>query len=442
MPVSLAPYFTIYSSSGTDIGRYAVSMVYEDCCDEDDLVRIRFRQASLALIESKDLQVGKAIKIKFGYKGGKVSRVYTFEISVVEPIFSLPSEIQITASVVGYTIKNGVNSTDWSGKSLSYILTEIAKRNGLVADLRGLPTISYKEKKQANVDDIQFITSLLEELPNGPFQYWVKNGKLSIGVRPSGKEPSRSLLFGQNGQIERFLPKINNQVKGAANIKVSAEDINTATGKASSTTATGATDSFVKQGIGAIIGNAAKYTANGLPIINGASPQATSPNTITTIQAITDKVLFGDGFLVKQNPNSEVAKAAKNKANNLKAKKSESELTASLVLNEADPTILAGDVYTVYGVGSVYAGNYLIKKVTHSIAWGQAYQQDLEFSRSALTKVQTGTNTKVITKASDNTNSNKQSVGYVYGPDGKRITASSSIGMPAVYAPISKFLGQ
>lgn len=397
------PFITVITTNGVNIGNYCNSFTYEDCTGIDDIVRLKLENVPEVIV-NRSLVVGVTCNIQFGYIQGAASKKLIFEISSVEPSFTDLQTVTVLLTSKSYLLKKDAKTTNFEGKSYFEIIESIAKANGLQAVITGLQRNLKGKENQASQTDFDYLQDLILRIPNGPYQFYVKNDNLIFSKRSTGKKPVKPLFYGSNGQIASFNPKLNNNLKSGANLQLTSTGVDPKTGKAVTTKANADTDGSSKQGQGAILSN-----ANGKIVGKVAG----------TIKQALGSVVQGNG----QNVNLPIDGNQETELQNRKAAKAEFEVTASIGLNEGNPYIVADENYTIAGVGQVYGGNWLATKVTHSISYAGVYSTNLELGRNSLNKaVGISNNSKAVTNAqgakADETDKKKV---RVFNANGKRV---------------------
>jgi phage protein D len=401
---SKAPFYTVLLSDGTNISSYCTGMTYEDCTEEDDIIRLVFRNAPIGLIEHKNVQIGKKVKVRFGYITGITSKIIALDITVIKPRYGLTNELEIIATSGGYILKQENYDTDWSGNTVAQIVSKIAKRNGLKVSINGGSGISeVTEKKQGNKTDWDFLQELAADT-QGNYRVLVKADTLYWQPKAGQKRPNRVLVIGNNGVLESFVPQINDNLKTAKNAKVTASTIDPASGEVITKEANNATDkterhgkglvSSVRNADGVIVGNKTISVEDAVRVKSDSTGQRMQVSSDGDIQAQLD---------------------------NRKANETDNEIRADGLMAQGDPTLEPDNVYSIKGAGSQYSGNWECIKVIHTLGWNSAYSTNLVFRRNALTKA-TGIespNTK-NTKTANVADNNKKELSR-YDANGNRL---------------------
>lgn len=198
--------FYIVRVGDTDITNYISSFAFEDCTEEDDLMRITLPAVSLELLDADYLKAGKDIEFQFGYLGGLVSPLMTMRIAEVEPNYGKTIDVAIKALDYGQLMKKNQNQTVWAKKTASEIATEIAQKYGLSTAYIERTTTRYGNVPQANRTDWELLNYLVEIESNGSFHWYIKSNALHF-KRMDLEQQSRQ-VFEYGLDIVSFKPSL------------------------------------------------------------------------------------------------------------------------------------------------------------------------------------------------------------------------------------------
>lgn len=363
------PFYTVLLENGKSITYLIEELRAEDCDEEDDVVEFTIKTGTLNTVDNKYLQVGRKLRIRFGYLAGRNSGVWTMEISQKLPDLASVLTFRITATALSYVMKKGSDTRGYENKKPSDIIFDIAKKNGLKTEIVGLQDTVIEKINQGNRSDWDFLADMLKKQPGGPYRMTVKNDRLRVTKIDLKKEPGLTLLLGPGGNLKRFSPKEKENTKGGEAAGVITQNQDPETGKKQvELKVTRANSNAVDLGFGATMGR-----------VNGQINLGFGEDTTNILQKFRRSDAMASGFPDTKPETQKAYAENKQQLANL------AELEATADLGEGDPRYKAGEIYPVRGVGGLYSGNWYCKKVLHKFARGGGYAGSLELKRNATT---------------------------------------------------------
>jgi phage protein D len=357
--MALSPFYRVLvAKSGRDLTDLITAFTYEDCTEEDDLVRFTLGGVPLALVDDKELQPGVKLLFSFGYQGGASSPQYTAVIVGTEPDFGPLINLIVLATHSGVATKKSNEPTLYQGKTSSQIAEAIAKKHNLKAQVDATSFV-WQSVPTAGKTDYQLLKYLATHEQSGLYQFRIKGDTLIFTKRNLKKPSRRTFTYGDgNGTVVSFRPKNNDLHKKGTSAKTSVPGVDAFTGVAfKRDAADGKTKDDTKLGTYRV-----SYDQDG----NRVGTSAIQPGT--TIVVPSRDAAGADNVASKQKKDSGL-----------------DDITATLVV-EGDPNLLADEVYTIAGVTASYGGNWYAKKVTHTINPGSPYTCTVEMGRNATDK--------------------------------------------------------
>lgn len=383
-----SPFYKIsVRRSGRDLTEYVDNLTYEDCTDEDDVLKLTLRNKTIALLDDPDLLPGVELVFIFGFLGEGTSPRRICKISTVEPSYGKTIDVSLTATDAGYTMKKDTANTIWKNVRASEIVERIAKKNGLTARVTRTEKV-YDNLPQGNKTDWEFLQYLTTIETDGSYRFFVKDNSLFFEPLNLSKPAARTFVYGgPDGNIISFRPRINQNLKTKGAIKTTAVSMDPYTGALNQSTADNATvKNDTKLG-----GNLLVFDA-GSKLVDSAARRVIPSATTQT----------GNGQVLHAGPASQ--SDLDNLTNHEKKAGSLSDITATLEV-PADPSFVADVVITIKGVAALHGGNWYVSKVTHSLTKA-GYKMTMDLKKNAVNKktgeVATGTVNKSV------------------GPDGKQ----------------------
>jgi phage protein D/phage baseplate assembly protein gpV len=294
-----------------------------------DMVEILIAELSVEELEQQPYAVGKPIKVSLSNESNQLTPLFEGEITAIEPIFEKNyASMIIRGYDKAHRMHRGTISKDWKNVKDSDIAQQIASKNGMQAKVDATSEV-FDHVFQHAQSDFEFLQSRASRIG---YSVFTENGKLNF-VKPSApSSPDKTLEFRKNLIAFRPRMSLSEQV---TEVTVRGWDV-----KAKK----------------AIVGTA-----------TSSDTGASTGNGKTGTQAT--KTAFGDAkrLFVRDNINSQgdataLAEALMNQSN-------EHFIEAD---GEAEgiPTLHAGQVVEIVGVGTKFGGKYRLTSVRHEYRKG------------------------------------------------------------------------
>jgi phage protein D len=194
-----------------DLTNFVSGLSYEDCINEDDLLKFSIHSPKKEFLEKNLLKVGKEIKFQYGYFGALVSPLRLAIIKDIEYNYEKTTTISITALDIGNNMKKGQEQKVWQNKTASQIATEIAKKYGFKTDKIETTNYFYNNLPQGNKTDFELLDYLAQREKNGSFRFFIKDNYLIFNRLALEKETGIKFTFGEN--IISFKPSLKDSQK-------------------------------------------------------------------------------------------------------------------------------------------------------------------------------------------------------------------------------------
>ena len=361
------PFYTVLLENGKSITYLIEELRAEDCDKEDDIIQFVIKTSDFSVVNNKFLQVGRKLKIRFGFLAGLTFDIWLMEISERVPVHSAILTFKVTATALSYVMKKGSDTRGYENKKPSEIISDIAKKNGLKVDLKGIQDTVIDKINQANRSDWDFLTDLLKKQPGGPYRMTVKNDRLRVQKIDLKKKPGLQLFLGPGGNLKSFSPKEKENTKTGAAAAVTVTNQDPETGKPQvQVKVNRANSKDIDLGFGATMGR-----------VNGKVDLGFGNDTGNILSKFRRSDALASGF-PDTNPEKQKAYAQnKSQLQNL------GELEATAELGEGDPRFKPEMILPVRGVGKLYSGNWYCKKVIHVITRSGGYSGSVELDRNA-----------------------------------------------------------
>lgn len=348
--MSKSPFYRVsMAKSGRDITDLIDSFSYEDCTEEDDVVKIVIRGKHPAIIDDPEFSEDVRIRFIFGYLGGDVSPIRVAKITDINYKYGKTVDMTITATDLGRDLKVTESNKIWKNVTSKEIITQIAKKHKMEVNIEG-ETKKHTNIPQGNSSDFDFIKYLASIEP-GNYIYYVKGTTINYVKRKISKAPSYTFIYGDpSGGVLGFNVTVKKDKKNAGSGETKATGINPDTMET--------------------VSNKANKTVEK----TGRYVYDENSNLITDTD--TGKALTG---VVVKNPTDAKAVTEKAKAN------SELEgITASLEL-EGMPNVAADKILAMNGVAKKHSGNWYISKATHKVDRG-GYKTACDLKKNATSQ--------------------------------------------------------
>lgn len=220
------PFYRIFIDE-TDISDFVSRFSYEDCINEDDLLKFSIQSPPKEFLEKNLLKVGKKIMFQYGYFGAAVSPLRLAIIKDIEYNYEKTISISITALDIGNNMKQGqqydgvTGTVIWVNKTASQIATVIAENYGLKTDKIETTNYVYDILPQGNKTDFELLNYLAQREKNGSFRFFIKDNYLNFNRLALEKAMSISLKFVFGENIISFKPSLKDSQKDGSSAGVS-----------------------------------------------------------------------------------------------------------------------------------------------------------------------------------------------------------------------------
>lgn len=327
-----SPFYRVsIDHSGRDITDMIDSFTFEDCTEEDDILKIQLKGKNPSIIDDPDFSEDIVLKFIFGYLDGNQSGIHTAKISDIGYRYGTTIDMNITASDLGRDMKLTESNKIWKNVSTSDIINQIATKYKMQVNIEGT-TRKYTSIPQGNMSDFDFIKYLASIEPNN-YIYFVKGKTINFVRRKIAQASSGIYTLGDpEGGVLGFSVTVKKDKKNSGSGETKTTGINPDTlenveGKSNTTT-----------------------DKTGRYVYDQNSNLITDTNTGKTLS----------GVVAQSNAD---AKAITDKA---KADAELEGITASVEL-EGNCLFLANTTITMSGVAKKHSGNWYVPKVTHKI---------------------------------------------------------------------------
>jgi phage protein D len=333
-----------------------MSVKFDDAVRETDRVELQVFDSNMDLMEHPLFNIYNELSLSIGYAGKPLQEVFIGEITGRSASFSNGAvNLTVEASDFGHRLMAGTQETSFGSLPDPAIVLFLAIQHGLIpmtdaasaAVLSALAILLGKPKFQQGESDFEF---LLKMAVSSGVHFRVEKRNLVFKVFQEF-QPSMNLKFGQN--LMDFSPRLSvvGQIEGVS-VKIWLRELKL---------------SFVIT-VGWDFGDK-RLRISVLPGV-AAAVGSGKPEFKFLDQPIKDPTDFAK-VLVK------AFSELKNRLNN--------RLTGSASVI-GDPTIRAGMVVDVGGVGSEFSGNYRINSTSHSID-SSGYKTTLNINQEIIPEV-------------------------------------------------------
>ncbi len=208
------PFYKIFVGE-EDITPFVTSFAYEDCTEEDDLLKISLQGVTNELLSTDTFKVGKEMRFQFGYIGGAVSILRLARISNTDYNYGKTTDITITALDLGQVLKKTQSQKVWQKVTTSQIAKEIAKAHGLGTKLIEATQTVYERLPQANRTDYDFLQYLAQMEADGSFRCYIKDDELVFN-RLALEQEAQKQVFTLGENIISFKPSLKDSENSSA----------------------------------------------------------------------------------------------------------------------------------------------------------------------------------------------------------------------------------
>lgn len=365
--MSKSPFYKVtVRRTGRDLTELIDAFTYEDCTEEDDILKISLKNKTIDLVDDSDLLPGVELSYVYGFIGERISPKRIARISTIETKYGASIDITVTATDAGYLMKKDSSNKVWKNVTASQIAERIAKNNGLTAQIEPTKKV-YDNLPQGNRTDFEFLKYLTTIETDGSFRMFVKDNALVFAPLDLKKPSIRTFTYsGPEGTIIAFSPKSNQNTKTKGSIKTTVTGVDPLTGETKKSVA----DSSNTKGETRLGGNVFSFDAGSNLVKSAAKGATTTKET-------------GNGQAVMGGPSSQ--EEMDNMANKEKKSGSLTDITASLEV-PADPGFQADTIITIKGVAALHAGNWYVAKVVHQISKSGGYRMSMDLKKNATNK--------------------------------------------------------
>lgn len=332
-----APFYKVWiKDSGRDVTEYVTSLVEEDCLNEDDLVEIKMQQKSITVIDDVDFLIGNVLQYKFGFIAGAQSAVKDAEITEIACNYTSSVSLTIKCLDKGNTMKKVNSGKIWKGKTASQIVTEIGAKYGLAATNVEATKRVFTSLAQGQMSDWDFCHYITDREESGNFIFYVKGKEIVLKKRDLlTTEPVKTFVWGVGNEVISFAPRVTDATKSGAKDKTSLKFTDPSSGQV---TSQDVTDGSVTDDDRLGINTVSRFDNDGNRIKTDTGDAIITP----TLDAAQAKALA-----------------------NKKKKDADLEAMTADLVTELNPTIKAGDLITMKGVGQRHIGNWQVTKARH-----------------------------------------------------------------------------
>ncbi|RUP38226.1 MAG: hypothetical protein EKK63_12665 [Acinetobacter sp.] len=385
-----SPFYKVtIQESGEDITDMISKLSFEDCLDEDDMVSITVDNADTDFTDRNDIQANNHLIFMYGFIGGSTTGQKIAVIKDSEPDFADTISVTIKARDLGFKLKKDTSNHHWENKTSSEIVKDIAK----IFDMQCVvdeTTTKHVSKAQGNRSFFQFCKKLAKDEgadeKGGSYEFYVRGGTIYFTKRDFSKPSKRTFTYGDGTSVISFQPSFE-QENEATSMSVTASGVDKDSGEAFTVKAEKPETKEVSLGKAPV-----NFDVDGFKKNTNVVPTKTT-----------------SGNVVNSPGNKDAAKKVASGANRTA---SAVQLKATLK-TELEPTIEAGEIITVNGVGKRYSGNWQIRKKTDDVTESPA--------TSTFELIKNGTG-KPISKASSNAKTQNTTTGESQGDSSKMNT--------------------
>jgi phage protein D len=171
-----------------------------------DSLTLKFNNQDLLIGDRKEFDLGVVIHFRHGYVDN-LSKMKIFKVTDVEGW----EEITVTAYEMIIIFGTKKKERYWKDVPLSYVVSDIAKDNGLKYETQELKdpdgSIIKRDYYQAHLEDLTFLYTLGRKIG---YRVWIEEDKLLFLPRRYWQAPYMEFTYkGQDGQVISFNPKIS-----------------------------------------------------------------------------------------------------------------------------------------------------------------------------------------------------------------------------------------
>jgi phage protein D len=335
----------------TEYTRYLDGLTFEDCTKEDDIVKLTMKNVPVELIDDPNFVAGKVLEYRFGYVGGRMSKLRKARITDIDTNFSEVISLTVTAHDFGQVLKKAESSKVWKKQTSSQIVQAIADTYGMKVEAQPTKKI-WDQLPQGNATDWDFLKTLATK---EGYQVIVKEDVITFKPLDLSKPAKRAYKWNvekNQSDIVSFKPSYKDS--GAKDGKVQTPTIDLSKSKVDIPTI-----------------DAKDLPALGKELVQGTTERKDANFNKKEIEKLKGSTLHTHG---------KDSYSSKNHAKHKAKKNAMKVLTASLRM-QGDPLVNAGEIITVEGVGKKFGGNWYVEKVVHKIDAG-GFETTLELTKN------------------------------------------------------------
>lgn len=379
--------------SDQDITDHVVSLHYEDCTEEDDIVTIELEKLTPEWIDKMEINKGAEIAYLFGFQGGTLSGKRVAIIKDFEVTYDEQIKGTINALDQGFLFKKATSNKVYKDKTTSEIIEEVAKLFGIDYEIEAT-TVKHKSEPVGNLTYWKFLQKLTAragsvDKKKGAFQLFIRNNKLYFKQKDLSKKSKRTFTYGNgDGEVVSFRPKYEQKESDSSSVSVSGIDPETNT-------------PYTEKA------EPGKETATGEKVVHYDVNGVIIPNTPENAGKM-------------KTPSGTTKAEAKAQTKGSVSKAADGELTATLEL-KGDTGIEADDIITMAGVAQKHSGNWYVMKVIQDVS-SSGFTTELELNKTGSKKSGTETTGKNSdankSKGKDGADHTKEVKKYEYDVNG------------------------
>lgn len=382
-----APFYRLYidNDAKRDITEYVENFTYEDCIEEDSLLKINIRSSfAEELADDTDFVTGTIIAFQFGFMAGEISELHRARITDVKHKYRERVTMELQCLDLGTVVKRVTEQTIWKNKKSSDIAQEIASKYGL--ELEADPTTKVWDNiPQGNRDDFSFLRYLALREDGGNWICYIRNNTLYFVNRGTDKNSLLTFTWGDgDGTVVSFEPSIKESTQAGVSNKAVVATFDPYKGEYKPQVV----DNNTEKPTGTTGEYKRVYNESGQVGFSGSKTKQSTTNKQAEV---------GKNITVPTKDKAE----ATNIGNSKKKKATLKSLEAKLVVNGA-PNITPNNIITMNNVAKRYTGNWFVNKVTHTVTTsGFLTTMDLNKNGTKSVTKNKGTSNKSVVKAKD-----------------------------------------
>ena len=202
---SLNPFVTI-EVADKDITEYVVSFSYEDCVNEDNLLRITLSDSELLdMFDDGVFDNGNLVTFTFGYLQDVQSATHVAVIFDVIKKYNKDTTLTLNVSATdkGTVTKEGESLEIWEKVTSSEIAKTIADKYNLKSEIEDTSKV-WESLPQSGRTDFELLKYLAATEEGGNFIFFIKEETLYFGNIGSDNKSSITFEYGKDDRILNF----------------------------------------------------------------------------------------------------------------------------------------------------------------------------------------------------------------------------------------------